>query len=246
LAKFRRTEASVLVGDTFVRKLVEGPGTYDAWCQSFAIFGVAMVTLGAATLGTMNLYQAGIAKLLRLFPGRWQVLMASDIVVRSERWGALRESFERNPPAGFDPAMPWDSVIAASSYGVDGCMLSSWWSDHFVIPNTLAASAGSASHRIAEVDATAPPPRAVRDRSRSRKNKKDKKQGKDKKDKRDGGKPDICGNWNRRAGKCAKDGDDCPFKRRHICEVCGGSHRASETKCRFKMEGGGGKGRGGK
>jgi len=98
LAKFRKTEGAVLVGDTFVRKLVEGPGTYDAWQQSFGIFGVAMVTLGAATLGTMALYQAGIAKLMRLFPGRWPVLMTSDIIVRSERWGALRETFERPPP----------------------------------------------------------------------------------------------------------------------------------------------------
>ena len=206
-----------------------------------------MVTLGAASLGTMALYQSGIAKVMRLFPGQWPVLMASDIVVRSERWGALRENFERAPPHGFNRDMPWDAVIASSSYGVDGSMLSSWWSDHFVIPNTLAASAGAASSRIADVDSSFLPTRAVRDRSRTpRKDKKDKKQSRDKKEKKESGRTETCSNWNRKLGKCAKDGDRCSVGRRHACEVCGGNHRAVDTNCNYKLQGGGGKGRGGK
>ena len=238
LAKFRKTEGAVLVGGTFVTKLVEAPSSPDAWAQSWAIFAVAMVTLGAATLGTMNLYRAGIDKLHRLFPARWSVLVTTDVVVRSERWGSLRETFERYPPRGFVSEMPWDAVIAASAYGVDGGMLSTWWQDHFVLPNTIASSSSAATHRIASVEDGVAPGGGDRKRSRTPKAKKTKKEKRSEKV-GERNKGEVCGNWNQRKGACAGNAP-CPHKRKHVCDVCGGNHRSADTNCSKK----GGWGRG--
>jgi len=42
------------------------------------------------------------------------------MVVRSgERWGKLREDFERASSPQFSREMPWDAVIAASSFSRD-------------------------------------------------------------------------------------------------------------------------------
>jgi len=139
-----------------------------------------MVSLGLATLGSLRLYETGMIKLMRLFPDRWAVLLTTDVVVRSERWAAIRERFERDRPRGFDESMPWDAVIAASAYGVERCALAVWWQDYFILPNSLASSAGAASSRIAVVE-DAPRPKRSRSRSRGNRGSKraSKKQSKD-------------------------------------------------------------------
>jgi hypothetical protein len=239
----------VLVGDTFVKKLVEGPSSFEAWAQSWSIFAVAMATLGEATIGSLQLYHAGVVKLMRLFPDRWPVLLTTDVIVRSERWGALREAFERNPPPNFDPRRPWDAVVAASAYGSESAAMASWWQDFFVIPNTTTRSAAAASSRAQAVE-DAPRgsgPRPRRSRSRSRR-----------KARRGRGAPaggqssnqrptppakpasktaEVCENYNQKLGACAT-GRRCPHNRRHVCSRCGGAHRATDDACGSRGSGG--------
>jgi hypothetical protein len=248
LSKFRKTEASVLVGDTFVRKLVEGPGTFEAWSQSWSLFAVAMVTLGEASLGSLQLYYSGVVKLMRLFPDRWPVLLTTDVIVRSERWGALREAFERNPPPHYDPRRPWDAVVAASAYGAEGTALAAWWQDYFVIPNTTMRTAAAASSRVQALEdgPRGSDPRPRRSRSRSRRGTRRRRgqqgakaEGRTKTDgpKQDARTGEVCDNWNKKSGGCAGTGP-CVHNRRHVCSLCGGSHRASDRLCGERGKGG--------
>jgi len=214
VAKFRRTEATVFSAGAFITRSIDGPTTFQDWEASWGLFAVGMVSLQAASPGTLNAYLAGIRMLLRLFPARWGQIAAADLVVRSERWSRIREDFERAPPANFEPARPWDSVIAASAFGKDTGANAAWWQTHFVLPATLntivpstvgipdigkqrsetSAAARRASNLAAEPSAAS---------------------------------AEVCNQWNTRAGRC-KGNAACPHGRRHVCSVCGGSHRACD------------------
>ena len=60
MAKFRRTESSVLIGGEFVTRHIEGPSSYANWEDSWSLFSVGMISLGAATPGSLAAYAAGI------------------------------------------------------------------------------------------------------------------------------------------------------------------------------------------
>ena len=111
-----------------------------------------MISLGEASVGSVQLYAAGISKLLKLLPKRWDVLLTTDMVVRSERWGHIREQYERYGPAEYNPKQPWDSVIAGSAFGLFSSLLAAWWQSTFVLPNTLAATSSAAQNMIRDVE----------------------------------------------------------------------------------------------
>jgi len=156
MARFRKTQATVFINGAFVTKSVDGPSTIEAWFQAWSLFAVSMISLGEATVGSLALYSAGMQKLIKLFPDRWDVLLTTDIVVRSEQWGQLREEFERFRPTEFNPHLPWDSVIAASSFGSSYGAMSAWWQTTFVLPNTLASSAAKATSMIRSIEGAPP------------------------------------------------------------------------------------------
>jgi len=223
LAKFRRTEASVFVGGELVTKSLDAPSTFSAWEESWHLFSVAMITLNAATAGALNSYLAGIKTLLRLFPTRWSMIAAADLVVRSERWGKLREDFERALPPGFSQTMPWDAVIAASSFSRDSAY-GSWWHVNLVLPTSLNVNAPATEGipRAGGRGEKPPPKPPVEPWVRPSKTK-----------------LEVCGNWNNRHGACAEDGP-CSAGRAHKCSVCGRDHRACDVHADFKK---GGKGK---
>jgi len=157
LSRFRKTEASVFVAGTLVQKRIDGPVSVEAWSASYDLFAVAMVSLGAAKLGTMAKYKAGIAQLTRLFPRLWSVLHTSEIMVRPERWSRMREQLQRmvamgSVAPGYDARRPWDSVIAASLYAGPLGLNASWWQAHFVLPCTLASTSADAFSLIRDVE----------------------------------------------------------------------------------------------
>ena len=155
LARFKKTDAQVFVGNALVTKRVDGPASFEAWCSAWDLFSVAMISLGAARVGTLMKYKSGMLQLMRLFPKFWGVLHTSDIIVRTERWSKLREQLEtivvmEAAPPGYSNEMPWDTVIAQSAYGADS-LNAGWWRTHFELPCTLASSPGGASGMIREV-----------------------------------------------------------------------------------------------
>ena len=130
---------------------------------------------------------------------------------------------------GFSPGRPWDGVIAQSSYGRGG-LNAEWWRAHFELPCTLASSAAGAARTIRDVEGQAagsivsgptqggnqPPTGQQRTQPRGQTD--------------TGSEKEVCKNWNNRTGRCARDGVTvCHQKRAHICEVCGGPHRAIDV-----------------
>jgi hypothetical protein len=220
LARFRRTEASVLIGGAFVTRNLEAPPSFAAWEESWALFSVAMVSLNAAAPGSLNCYLAGIKQLLKLFPARWSVIAGVDLVVRSERWLRLREDAERVPPAGFSQAAPWDHVIRTSAYGQGG-VSETWWTANLVLPLTVGAPLALEGLPTSSSSSAPRPPSPRSSATRAPKRA------------RQAGTPraisaDFCQNWNNRRGACQGDGP-CASGRPHRCEVCGGSHRAADV-----------------
>jgi len=229
VARFRKTEAAVFVAGELVTKRVDGPSSFDAWLVSWELFAVAMVSLGAARVGTLARYRNGVQQLVKLFPKMWGILQTTDVIVRSERWGRLREQVENTKACGaetpgFDPEAPWDFIISSSSYGAEGGN-AAWWQAHFVLPCTLSSSAPGASGMIRHLEGyptgggsssasgSAPPPPSAR-------------QPPPKKQRTDVSR-EICGNYNKRVGRCAGEGP-CPAGRRHTCDQCSADHRSCE------------------
>jgi len=191
-----------------------------------------MVFFGAASLGTMNRYRSGMVQVMKLFgQAMWPVLVTTDVIVRSERWGRLREQIEASismgaPVPGYSSAKPWDLVIAQSSYGRAG-LNSDWWRSHFELPCTLASSAAGASKTIKDIEgqpassgASSQHPQESKSRDRPRGQQKTETQ------KGAAGGTEVCRNWNNRTGRCAPDGKPCFRHMLHKCDICGGNHRA--------------------
>jgi len=235
LSRFRKTDASVFVGNTLVTKRVEGPVGFEAWAASWDLFAVAMVSLGAARLGTLAKYRAGIVQLTRLFPRLWSVLHTSETIVRTERWSRLREQIEGlvamgGQPAGYDPSRPWDAVIAASAYAGPLGLNASWWQAHLVLPCTLSNSAGGATSMIRDVEGstshgTLPGSSTDGNSSRPKAAQQQRQPPAAHKESSKSSGSDICQNWNNKKGGCEGDGP-CGHGRRHVCSICGGAHRA--------------------
>jgi len=230
LARFRRTEAAVLVGNVFVTKTLDAPPSHAAWEESYNLFAAAMITLGAAAPGTLQSYLAGVRRLLALFPSRWPAIAGAELLVRSERWSRIREELEATAPV-WTPA-PWDRVIAASTFGLGGPG-DTWWNLHLVLPLTAGAPLDQAGLPTSAAASSAGPrvPHAGARRG----------------EKRSGSQPtarsspaassgEFCRLWNSRAGNCKGNGA-CPFRRRHVCSVCEGAHRAIDNHSEFKDEG---------
>jgi len=244
LARFRKTDAQVFVGNTLVTKRVDGPANFECWLSSWDLFSVALVSLGAARLGTCMRYRAGMTQLMKLFPRHWGVLQTTDIVLRSERWGRIREHLESYltmgvSPPGFDANAPWDLVISVSAFGAEG-INASWWQSSFLLPCTVTSAPGAASNMIRAVEgqpdsgasssslALLPPPQSAKGGGRGDKGDKEKPRRDRNKDKSTASSTvEICKNWNASIGACAGDGP-CTHGRKHICDVCGGNHRRIE------------------
>ena len=167
LKHFARAEAAVFINGAFVSRTLEAPTSVEAWEQSWALFSVAMVSLNEASPGTMAMYADGLRTLLSLFPSRWDALLATDIIVRTERWSRLREQFELSPPPGFSSEAPWDAVIAASAFNHAG-PLAAWWQTHFVLPATIASSSASLTSLVDRVDSNISGKRGGRQAGRAR------------------------------------------------------------------------------
>ena len=197
LAKFRKTEASHIIGDTIVRRMIE------------------------ASSGSLNFYKTGITQLHELFPEHWDLLITRDIIVRSEQWSRLREICIASPPPGFDHQHPWGTIIAFSSFGVDGLM-SGWWNVKFVIPCTKTPSDKSAAKIIGRIEGEDAPGGSSSGGGGAQV---------EKERKRDRTPPEngreVCLNYNAGYGKCGQT-NKCPYGRKHVCNVCGQPHRACD------------------
>ena len=223
-----KSDAAVWEDGAFVTRRIPGPSSFSSWKICWHTFAAAMISLGAASPGALDLYLAGLEELLRLFPNHEDTLLAADLVVRSSRWSALREDCERYRPAGYDPARPWDFIIGASAFGDENTKMSSWWNTRVVIPCTK----GSATTSAQDLSSPAAAPPAPRSEHQRKKGDKERRRSRSKKR---GARKPLCSNFNLKLGRCSGDGP-CSADREHRCFVCGDGHRAVDKHSKEMVE----------
>ena len=238
LAKQADTEVSILVGTEWITKRIAAPSSYAAWRASWDLFETAMISLSHADQGALGRYQKGIEKLSRLFPHNWDIVLSTDLLVRSERWQALREKYSRHLPMSYDDSNPWGYVIACSAFGggLDPEM-ASWWSTMLVIPCSKSSSSAEARKTIGDVEGVMcehlerarPDLRgggggSGRGRSRSPRRPPGHAAG-------DTRATSLCPNWNARTGACGARSGPCRLGLTHgFCNICGKEgHRSCDA-----------------
>ena len=131
LATQSRYTERVWNGEAWVTHQIPGPSDLERWKLGWGVFKVAMFMIKQATVASLDSHERGIEGLMNLHPGAWDLVAVADEICRSERWLRLYELYMQNAPAGWDPTMPWDKVIAHSSWGQDDMMsphpFAHWW-----------------------------------------------------------------------------------------------------------------------
>ena len=150
-AKMLKFTTQVFVDGSLQTRMLRGPSSFESWRHCWLVFKAAMLMVGAARPSSLDAYEEGIRQLATLFPGGWGTLHHSDEVMRAEHWEILREDFVADPPSGWDPARPWDSVIALSAYGAAGPR-SHWWETRVVLPLMTGGRRGSADDVVAQLE----------------------------------------------------------------------------------------------
>ena len=118
-AKDRASMALVWVeGGGLQPRRLHGPGSFATWDLSWGVFTAAMVSLSAASPGSLLRYRNGVRDLNTLYPDLWGVVSRADQAMRFEQW--TRMAFQA--PTNGD----WSLIIASSAFGEEGSR-QVWW-----------------------------------------------------------------------------------------------------------------------
>ena len=137
-AKHRVFSSHVLSREgTWQVKARTGPASFAAWEASYNVMAAAFIMLDIASPGSLKAYHQAIRKLAGLYPQElWPTIAALEEEVRSERWNRLRQEIADGitaPPMGYNPALPWHTLISASRpYFLLG-PLADWWQDRIIL-----------------------------------------------------------------------------------------------------------------
>ena len=258
LHRITDVDAQIMGSDgVLITKRLHAPSTLEAWEACWKLFAAAMVQLGAASLGALNLYYDGIKLAATQFPARWELIVATDFVVRSEQWPRMRRSCARSTPAGFNAARPWSYVIAAAAYGAEDSPMRDWWNNRFVLPVLTTGSTSAAKTMIAQVEGSAAAlgsgglaAQAGALRQRSRTPRADRGRGRGGRGREQPSKQEqpkeLCNLYNAGRPPCAGT-LKCPNGRLHRCKWCGDTHPGYDCwPKKDKAKSKGGKNKGGK
>jgi hypothetical protein len=144
----RRLETKKFTGTEMISKLLPGPGTHEEWVASWRVFRSAMIMLSAASPGALDDYAEGIRHLTLFHPHAWSDIAVAEEKMRWEHWDRMREELVElislgHPPIGFNPKMPWDYIIGASTYGPPSNPTAYWWT--LQLTGGLASSSSTQS-----------------------------------------------------------------------------------------------------
>ena len=128
---------------------VAGPDTVDTWEACHQVFRSLALACKVCKSSTLENYRSKFKERCLEFPTQWALAMMADAICRTEHWARLKSLHKRiyDDPAtrafsSYDPAMPWDSAIAASTVDSD------FWAKHFDRPAQRALSDHKASTPI--------------------------------------------------------------------------------------------------
>ena len=101
---------------------VAGPNTLDVWEGCHQVFKSLALACKTARISTLDNYKAKFKERALEYPGQWGLAMAADVICRTELWPRLKSQHKRmyddpntRAMSPYDPTMPWDSAIAAST-----------------------------------------------------------------------------------------------------------------------------------
>ena len=111
---------------------IAGPNSLETWEACHQIFRTLSIACKICKLSTLDNYRTKFKERCGEYPSHWGLAMAADVICRTELWPRLKgqqKRFYDDPAtrelAAYDPAMPWDAAIAAST------MDSEFWSKNF-------------------------------------------------------------------------------------------------------------------
>jgi hypothetical protein len=235
-AKDRKFDHKKMVGNEIVIQRLAGPSCFDEWLGSWSVMKTALIMLGEASPGTLELYEESIRQLSVLYPASWGDLCIAEEKLRWSHWDRMYEEItsdlqrEAAPHPGFNPDMPWEYIISHSAYGPPKHLTAHWWFLNLVGPlnspsGTKQVVAALEGRRITN---------QWNDR-RARPAFEDRQQGGYEERNRTSAKTQVCRGFN--SGNCRHP---CPNGRIHKCDYCGkGNHGANN--CNQKAGKGGGK-----
>lgn len=82
--------------------------------------------LGMASPATLDRYADG-ARRLYAAHRPWTVIMAADERLRREMWNSMAEKSLAEPPAGYDPSTPRNSILRESAYSPTNSLAERWY-----------------------------------------------------------------------------------------------------------------------
>ena len=111
---------------------VAGPNSLETWETCHQIFRALCIACKVCKLATLDNYRTKFKERCAEYPSHWGLAMAADVICRTELWPRLKGQQKRlydDPKmrdlAAYDPAMPWDAAIAASTVDAE------FWGKHF-------------------------------------------------------------------------------------------------------------------
>jgi hypothetical protein len=121
----------VMVGDKLHTRTIQGPESHTAWLDSWQVYSTALLALGAVSSGPLTLYQEGIRRLTVLYPHSWGEILIAEEEMRFEHWDRMQEDLVRLPLPGYQPARPWNFIVAQSAFSLGKASLcTGWWKEH--------------------------------------------------------------------------------------------------------------------
>ena len=127
-------------GGTLHTVEILGPGTLEAWKESYDVLFTALIMLDVVRRSNLSAYRAKICALAAQYgPKCWALLYQADVRCRSEHMEITRfrlmqkhnAAMTAGTPTTFDTSHPWDSVWAAVVIDND------FWKDEFEVDAIL-------------------------------------------------------------------------------------------------------------
>ena len=216
---------------------IAGPDCLDTWEACHAIFKNLCLACKVAKSATLDNYRARFRERCLEYPDQWALAMAADHICRMEQWTRIKSQQTRmyedtatRALSAHDPAMPWDSAIAASTAD------SEFWRRYFENKALKAIATGKRSTPIHEQifsDVVAKRPKVVQQPhgrgdgawGDSDARRPDGRMMRDRKQ-------EFCHAYHHENG-CQEN--VCSGGKSHRCEFCLGAHRSSD--CGRKPDG---------
>ena len=129
---------------TFLMREVPGPSSMSQWMSSYRVYKVALIMLDVVTMATLQVYEAQMEKLVRIYgEGCWHLIVAADDLARSERMQRLRVQTKLDilnggrPPQKWNEDSPWEALFLMVAKDKE------FWSDQVHIPANAWLAHGS-------------------------------------------------------------------------------------------------------